>query len=178
MRADDRFRRDGFTLVELLVVIAVIGLLVGLLIPAVQYSREGARRSQCLSQLHNIGVAMERYMDSRGSRAQYPDGGAMPSITPTRPTLVKILAIYIEKNTTVFGCPSDDVYFDREGISYEYPPKTSPSVALKTRPQLTEKRSMDTIILTYDFDSCHGPEGQDGSRNYLYMDGHTDSTSS
>lgn len=59
--------RHGFTLVELLTVIAIVGLLVAILLPAVQASRESARRLQCGNHLRQIGVALLNYHDTRGA---------------------------------------------------------------------------------------------------------------
>ena len=56
-------KRTGFTLIELLVVLAVVGVLVALLLPAVQAAREAARATQCRSNLHQIGLATNQYMD-------------------------------------------------------------------------------------------------------------------
>jgi prepilin-type N-terminal cleavage/methylation domain-containing protein/prepilin-type processing-associated H-X9-DG protein len=66
-------RRSGITLIELLVAIAIIAILMALLVPAVQYAREAARRIQCASNLRQIGVAVHLYENHHRS---FPPGNA------------------------------------------------------------------------------------------------------
>lgn len=54
-------RRDGFTILELMVSSAIIGMLMGILLPAIMWARESARRTHCINNLREIGVAMEQY---------------------------------------------------------------------------------------------------------------------
>ena len=60
-------RTRGFTLVELLVVIAIIGVLVAILLPAIQSARESARRTSCINNLKQLGIAANNFHDARGA---------------------------------------------------------------------------------------------------------------
>lgn len=94
--------RKGFTLVELLVVVAVIGVLVSLLLPAVQAARASARRNQCANNLRQIGLGLHQFTDVYA--------GEFPGMSHARDraeSWVKSLAPYMENVDEVRLCPDD-----------------------------------------------------------------------
>ncbi len=190
--------KSGFTLVELLTVIGIIGVLVSLLLPAVQRARESARSTQCKSNLRQIGLAMTQYLDREGERGKFPETARLPRTeNPSKlPSLYDVLAPFCENNREIFVCPSDyflrdpeadeesdpsaddklyQTWHAREGLSYEYP---SLFFAGKTRPEVLDSplvvSGSSSVWVVYDFDAFHGPPGENGSRNYAYLDGHVD----
>jgi general secretion pathway protein G len=140
-------RRQGFTLIELLVVIAVIAILAAVLFPVFAKARERARMVTCISNLHQIGLAILQYgvdYDDRFPRGVDWADRNFPQIwsgnpqwqaeIPNLPTIESLLDPYV-KNLQVWACPSDtglnqdsiaginvDVpcLYEAYGISYVY----------------------------------------------------------
>lgn len=117
MNSAAAFRREkrGFTLVELLVVIAIIGILVALLLPAIQAAREAARRTHCLNNLKQMGLAVLNY---ESTRKCYPRGrwNLLPTDTskhslPDRPT-----AKSNDASWTVVALP----YAEEQSVASQY----------------------------------------------------------
>lgn len=99
MRSDP-CRRNAFTLVELLVVIAIIGILVAMLLPAVQSAREAARRTQCQNNLKNIALALLNYESSAGvlpAGVQFDEGQAPQVSDMFRPNWVIDILPFFEQ---------------------------------------------------------------------------------
>src|SRR3954469_4450612 len=107
------YRRTGFTLVELLVVIAIIGILVALLLPAIQAAREAARRSQCLNNMKQLGLALLNYESAKGEfplsikRADAVTGRGLNSWAP-------FVLPYVEEGNLVWNFdPKEDWWRDK-----------------------------------------------------------------
>jgi prepilin-type N-terminal cleavage/methylation domain-containing protein/prepilin-type processing-associated H-X9-DG protein len=99
------FVRSAFTLVELLVVIAIIGVLVALLLPAVQAARAASRRAQCANKMRQIGLAMHQYCDTHKGRFPTMQHNIDPDQVPQ--TWIYVLAPYMESVDAIRLCPED-----------------------------------------------------------------------
>lgn len=109
-------RREAFTLVELLVVIAIIGVLVALLLPAVQSAREAARRTQCTNNLKQVGLAVLVYENSFS--ALPPGGLPTESGGYGHSWWIRILPV-IEANNTYTGFNQNSQYTGWLGFGNE-----------------------------------------------------------
>jgi prepilin-type processing-associated H-X9-DG protein len=188
--------------VELLVVVAIIGMLIAFLMPAINAARNAARRTQCQNNLRQIGLSIEMYLDSHGG--VYPDVAVVPGIG-SAPTVLEVFGPYMERNQATLACPSDSAYYrrgerdepqlsfyDKFGQSYEYlafrlAGKNRKEIVKRTRritqtnPDFTtERRTVETkiklseVLVMRDYSYFHGPKEHLGSRNALYADAHVE----
>lgn len=108
-------QRRGMTLVELLVVIAIIGVLVALLLPAVQSARASARAASCQNNMRQIGLAVQQFCNThKGDFPEWHHAGAGRSWITT-------IAPYLENVDAIRICPEDQFHRERleaQGTSY------------------------------------------------------------
>jgi len=191
-------KRRGFTLIELMVVIAIIALLLAILLPALGAAKNSTRRLACATNLKQIGVGLQRYLGRHNDR--YPHASYMPSITqeldPNEEAIyiADVLLEDVGGDPKVFKCPNDfpdsgrDApntglsYFQSERTSYEYRTflggtSIDEVVNAVNNPNRRRRRarrtaSPQTIYVFRDYQNFHGQPDKPGARRYLYADGH------
>ena len=164
-----QLQRKGFTLVELLVVIAIIGILIGMLLPAVQQVREAARRTACLNNMRQLGLAHMNYESSYGNLPpgvnykNMNEGGDGPhargdAVVP-RPSGSEfarrigwgtIILPYIEQNNVWDQFSSDTERFELDPFGDDFP-----------QPSAVPTLSIDTFM-------CPSDASPDGDKNAYY----------
>lgn len=157
-------RRRGFTLVELLVVIAVIGVLVGLLLPAVQAARAAARVTSCINNMRQIGLATHMFADSNHGR--FPQNA---HATPGK-SWVYTLAPYVESVEAIRICPDDPKGRDwlkngAKGTSYVINEYISFYIADKSVLNLHKMKQTSKVIILFE-----GADGRPVDRDHVHAE--------
>jgi prepilin-type N-terminal cleavage/methylation domain-containing protein/prepilin-type processing-associated H-X9-DG protein len=180
------FRRTGFSLIELLVVLSIVAILIGILLPTLTAARARARKVTCAAELRQIGLAVLMYRDE--FNGVFPTARYMPEPFVSGdddPPLPSVLRPHLtgdaQGDQSVFHCPGDNDVFSRAGISFMYQSELSgqrletflPVVVFNIPPeQILVSRDFDggTFDLT-DGDQLSVPSFHD-LRNLLFADGH------
>jgi prepilin-type N-terminal cleavage/methylation domain-containing protein len=162
----------AFTLIELLVVIAIIATLAAMLLPALSGAKERGRTAACLSNLHQIGVALQIYVDENNNFLPFMDNvSTNPMATNTYPSMDKVLAPQLG-SLNVLRCPSDNTMtFETTRSSYYWNVLLNGQNA--SHPNLMGLTdSLVKIPVFSDKGSFHSANGPNHAYNFLYADQH------
>jgi prepilin-type N-terminal cleavage/methylation domain-containing protein len=162
----------AFTLLELLVVIAILAILAALLFPVFSRGKESARSAACISNLHQIGIALQLYVsDNQNHLPVMFDWTADPARNTNGPPINKVLAHEVG-NTNVFLCPSDKAgVFQATGSSYSWNVLLNGQDADHLR-LLGMDFDVHQVPLVFDKEGFHSGRGAKKAVNYLYADQH------
>lgn len=165
-------RPTCFTLIELLVVIAIIAILASLLLPVLARAKERGRATQCLSNLHQIGLGLQMYVgDNHNRLPTMRDALLDTNQVPTNPAPNAVLAHYVP-GTNIWRCPSDQKsLFQQTGSSYAWNSLVNGQNADHMQVFAINFHA-NQIPLFFDKESFHSRRGPNKAVNYLYADGH------
>lgn len=167
-------RAIAFSLIELLVVMAVIGILAALSLPVLNRAEESGRATACLSNLHQIGLALQLYVDANNNTLPVMRDAPMDTnaiATNTFPDVDVVLKNELG-NTNVLRCPSDfQGIFQFTGSSYSWNSLLNGENA-NHLVVLGMNFNPHAIPVFFDKENFHALRGPNKAVNYLYADGH------
>jgi prepilin-type N-terminal cleavage/methylation domain-containing protein/prepilin-type processing-associated H-X9-DG protein len=164
----------AFTLVEMLVVIAIIAILAALMLPVFGRAKEEARATVCLGNLHQVGLALQIYVQENNNKLpvmrDVPTDPAAAA-TNTFPAIHNVLQAQLG-NTNVLRCPSDSLkYFESTGSSYSWNSLLNGEDA-DHLVVFNIRFDSHEIPVVFDKEAFHQARGPSKAVNYLYADGH------